>query len=213
MWPVARHVAPQLVGLRTLYERSGRAGYCRASLVSTRNHPRSGSTMARTPPHEQRAYSSSFARLPEHERFEEERYTGYKAQKFLPVGLGQTLNLRYHVVAKLGYGTASTVWLCRDLEYGQLSQSVGEWIGTDLEQERHLSHRQSVRTGSRYEQRVGHLQAYHIDHNGPSWATIPSGRFGGLLHTRAARYPSVPSLPAAWSDSGISARFVQGPRS
>lgn len=58
----------------------------------------------------------SFVPLPEHERFEEERYFRFKPENFYPVKLGDVFESRYQVVAKLGYGTASTVWLCRDLK-------------------------------------------------------------------------------------------------
>lgn len=57
-----------------------------------------------------------FPLLPEDVKFEEERYIGYKAENFYPVTLGDVLESRYQVVAKLGFGTSSTVWLCRDLE-------------------------------------------------------------------------------------------------
>jgi hypothetical protein len=51
------------------------------------------------------------------ERIEEERIPGYKAGNFYPVRLGEVFKSRYQVVAKLGFGTSSTVWLCRDLRY------------------------------------------------------------------------------------------------
>jgi hypothetical protein len=57
-----------------------------------------------------------FLRLPEDREFEEERYSGYEPHRYYPVHLGQTFASRYRVVAKLGYGTTSTVWLARDLE-------------------------------------------------------------------------------------------------
>lgn len=41
----------------------------------------------------------------------------YKAERFYPVRLGEVFNSRYQVVAKLGFSTASTICLCRDLEY------------------------------------------------------------------------------------------------
>jgi hypothetical protein len=53
--------------------------------------------------------------LPAHEKFEEETNLSYKAERFYPVHLGEVFESRYQVVAKLGYGTISTVWLCRDL--------------------------------------------------------------------------------------------------
>ena len=59
--------------------------------------------------------STKFPHLPAHVRIEEERLLGYRAEEFFPVRLGDIYQSRYRVVAKLGFGTASTVWLCRDL--------------------------------------------------------------------------------------------------
>lgn len=47
---------------------------------------------------------------------EEETLSDYDAEHFYPVHIGDTLNARYSVLGKLGYGVTSTVWLCRDLE-------------------------------------------------------------------------------------------------
>lgn len=58
-----------------------------------------------------------FEELPAHEKIEEETVPDYKAERFYPVWLGDVLKLKYQVVAKLGFGTASTVWLCRHLQY------------------------------------------------------------------------------------------------
>lgn len=46
--------------------------------------------------------------------FEEENVRGYKAEHYYPVNIGDTFHDRYKVIGRLGYGTASTVWLCRD---------------------------------------------------------------------------------------------------
>lgn len=46
---------------------------------------------------------------------EEETLTNYKAERYYPLLLGQTLADHYKTIGKLGYGSASTVWLCRDL--------------------------------------------------------------------------------------------------
>lgn len=59
---------------------------------------------------------SKISQLPYDQKFEEERYLKYKAHQYYPVQLGQTFASRYRVIAKLGYGTASTVWLSRDLK-------------------------------------------------------------------------------------------------
>ena len=36
-------------------------------------------------------------------------------EKFYPMTLGEVINQRYKVAAKLGFGSASTIWHCRDL--------------------------------------------------------------------------------------------------
>lgn len=46
---------------------------------------------------------------------EEETILGYKAERYLPIKTGQVFRDRYKTIGKLGYGSASTVWLCRDL--------------------------------------------------------------------------------------------------
>ena len=46
---------------------------------------------------------------------EEESIPSYRAEKFYPVRIAETLNHRYQIVGKLGYGSSATVWLCRDL--------------------------------------------------------------------------------------------------
>ncbi|KAK7398405.1 hypothetical protein QQX98_012223 [Neonectria punicea] len=47
---------------------------------------------------------------------EEEELPAYEARDFYPVKLGEVFQDRYQVVAKLGFGTGSTVWLCRELQ-------------------------------------------------------------------------------------------------
>lgn len=63
--------------------------------------------------------TKGFGLLPTNTRFEEERLVGYQANDFYPVRLGEVFQARYQVVAKLGFGTASTVWLCRDLQLSE----------------------------------------------------------------------------------------------
>ncbi|KAL5339932.1 kinase-like protein [Aspergillus crustosus] len=46
---------------------------------------------------------------------EEETLPDYLAERYYPVRLGEVFNSRYQVVTKLGFGSSSTVWLCRDL--------------------------------------------------------------------------------------------------
>lgn len=63
--------------------------------------------------------TKGFGLLPTNTKFEEERLVGYQANNFYPVRLGEVFQARYQVVAKLGFGTASTVWLCRDLQLSE----------------------------------------------------------------------------------------------
>jgi serine/threonine-protein kinase SRPK3 len=44
---------------------------------------------------------------------EEEREVSF--EKFYPMTLGEVINENYKVVAKLGFGSASTIWCCRNL--------------------------------------------------------------------------------------------------
>ncbi|KIX91893.1 uncharacterized protein Z520_12398 [Fonsecaea multimorphosa CBS 102226] len=84
--------------------------------------------------------SDGFVALPKHEKFEEERLVGYKAENFYPVRLGEVFESRYQVVAKLGFGTASTVWLCRDLHENALVTLKVCIVGEDDTQELAISH-------------------------------------------------------------------------
>jgi hypothetical protein len=52
---------------------------------------------------------------------EEERLPFYNRDAYYPIRIGAVIKDRYQVVAKLGYGTSSTVWLCHDLSYGGAS--------------------------------------------------------------------------------------------
>lgn len=49
--------------------------------------------------------------LPADQPLEEERFPGYDPTHFYPVALGDTLNGKYKVITKLGFGRNSTVWL------------------------------------------------------------------------------------------------------
>jgi len=57
-----------------------------------------------------------FEIIPNEQKIEEERLPDYRAERFYPVRLGEILNNKFQILTKLGFGTASTVWLCRDLK-------------------------------------------------------------------------------------------------
>ena len=60
--------------------------------------------------------ASHFERIDHSYVVEEESVFGYNPKHYYPVKLGEILHERYKVITKLGYGSASTVWLCRDLQ-------------------------------------------------------------------------------------------------
>jgi hypothetical protein len=83
---------------------------------------RSGSSCTQKCTIQPRAFpTDGFRLLPVDRWFEEEGLLGYNADRYYPVHLGEVFQLKYQVVAKLGFGVYSTVWLCRDL---QLSTQV-----------------------------------------------------------------------------------------
>lgn len=45
---------------------------------------------------------------------EEETVRGYKPERYYPARIGEVFHDRYKIIGKLGYGSASTVWLCHD---------------------------------------------------------------------------------------------------
>jgi hypothetical protein len=54
--------------------------------------------------------------LPTDVLVEEERVPGYRPEFYYPANPGEVLNNRYKILTKVGWGTASTVWLAEDLE-------------------------------------------------------------------------------------------------
>lgn len=63
--------------------------------------------------------TTGFAHVDLDQTIQEEDLPGYKPERYYPVQIGQVLQHRYQITAKLGFGTGSTVWLCRDLKYEQ----------------------------------------------------------------------------------------------
>jgi hypothetical protein len=47
---------------------------------------------------------------------EEQTLPRYSPQRYYPVRLGESFKDKYLVIAKLGYGGSSTVWLARDTQ-------------------------------------------------------------------------------------------------
>ena len=47
---------------------------------------------------------------------EEEAFSWYDPDEWYPVKIGDVFESRYQVLLKLGFGSVSTAWLCRDLK-------------------------------------------------------------------------------------------------
>lgn len=69
---------------------------------------------------------------------EEETLHGYRPEHYYPVYIGQVFQDRYSVIGKLGYGTASTVWLCHDLEQDNAYVALKVYINNPARPQREL---------------------------------------------------------------------------
>lgn len=68
------------------------------------------------PPSPARVFpTSGFHVFSKPHKVDEENYSWYSPSDFYPIHIGEVIRDRYQVITKLGYGTASTSWLCRDL--------------------------------------------------------------------------------------------------
>lgn len=50
------------------------------------------------------------------EPMEEETLAHYQRDLFYPVCIGDVFEERYEVLCKLGFGSKSTIWFCRDVQ-------------------------------------------------------------------------------------------------
>ncbi|KAJ3718188.1 hypothetical protein C8R42DRAFT_585835, partial [Lentinula raphanica] len=48
----------------------------------------------------------------------------YTPDYFYPVSIGDVLHAKYQVLFKFGYGTTSTIWLCRDLQSALIHANI-----------------------------------------------------------------------------------------
>lgn len=63
----------------------------------------------------------NFVRIPEYHKIDEETLPDYVASHYYPTRIGEIIKERYQIVGKLGFGSTSTAWLARDMEYVFLS--------------------------------------------------------------------------------------------
>ncbi|KAG8157048.1 hypothetical protein KVR01_013038 [Diaporthe batatas] len=59
--------------------------------------------------------TSGFEVIDESDILDEERFAWFSTKTWYPVQIGEVFQDQYQVLTKIGYGTASTSWLCRDL--------------------------------------------------------------------------------------------------
>lgn len=75
------------------------------------------------PPEDPRSFPSrGFSLIDQSQKVEEEELPDYVADRFYPVRLGRVFHGRYKTIAKLGFGSSSTIWLARDLRYAETSR-------------------------------------------------------------------------------------------
>ena len=78
-------------------------------------------TRSASPP--RRFLNSGFKVLSGAEQIEEENWDWYEPGLFYPVHIGEVFRSQYQVLGKLGYGSRSTAWLCRDLRWEHRHQA------------------------------------------------------------------------------------------
>lgn len=81
------------------------------------NLVRFGRRLFRRPSYPRQPSNASFSVLSGTAKVEEEKLPWYSPVQFYQTHIGEVFNSRYQVVGKLGYGSSSTAWLCRDLTY------------------------------------------------------------------------------------------------
>ena len=75
------------------------------------------SVFARSASTPRKFVNNGFKVISDAEKLEEENWDWYKPGLFYPVRIGEVFQSRYQVLGKLGYGSRSTAWLCRDLTW------------------------------------------------------------------------------------------------
>jgi hypothetical protein len=75
------------------------------------------SALRRAPLPPLRFPSAGFEIVPPSEPLEEEHLEEFSAGAYYPVNIGDVYHSKYQVVGKLGFGSTSTVWLAKNLQY------------------------------------------------------------------------------------------------
>ena len=75
-----------------------------------------GNEFARSVSPRRQFLNSGFKLIGNAEKLEEENWDWYEPRLFYPAHIGEVFQSRYQILGKLGYGSRSTAWLCRDLK-------------------------------------------------------------------------------------------------
>jgi serine/threonine protein kinase len=92
--------------------------------------------------------TSGFEVLDSKYLLEEETFSWYDPEAFYPVRIGEIFQSKYQALGKLGYGSVSTAWLCRDLidhEYVALKVFISKHRQAQNE-EKVYKHLRSIKT-------------------------------------------------------------------
>ncbi|KAK1142857.1 hypothetical protein N8T08_007291 [Aspergillus melleus] len=86
---------------------------------------------------------------------EEETLPDYLKERYYPVHIGEVFKSQYQVITKLGFGSASTVWLCRDLQSNGRYLTLKVHVRSrrrlpEVEISKHLQANHDVHAGERY---------------------------------------------------------------
>ncbi|PLB46176.1 kinase-like protein [Aspergillus steynii IBT 23096] len=117
-----------------------------------------------------------------------ERLEGYQPGGYHPIEIGDVLQTRYRVVHKLGFGTYSTTWLCRDDQHEKyVAVKVG--TGDSSSREADILHALTSSTG-----------VSHPNHQGRDMILPVRDRF--VLEGPNGVHPCYVTAPASCSVSG-----------
>jgi hypothetical protein len=72
--------------------------------------------------------STGFEVINPSQSVEEEQLPYYNRDAYYPMRIGAVIKDQYQIIAKLGYGTSLTVWLCHDLRYAVLLSKFNCYI-------------------------------------------------------------------------------------
>ncbi|KAH8927533.1 kinase-like protein [Atractiella rhizophila] len=132
--------------------------------------------------------SSGFQGIPDSCLVDEETVPSYNPAQYFPARIGQVLNTHYQIISKVGFGTTSTVWLCRDLRRAEAKYKVVKILT------------KSASANGNFEvDALDHLKSQEWEHVGKQYVHIIDERFSlvsndKVVHTCLVYEPLAVSL-------------------